>query len=92
MSEGEYLQRLKATIDALPPGSSQDKAARKELAEALGSIIRELREQRGWSVHRLAKKADCNMSAVHHLEQGVNLPGRPLLRRLAWALGQGESE
>jgi ribosome-binding protein aMBF1 (putative translation factor) len=92
MSEGDTRQRLRDLLAEAGAGASQDKAERRALAESIGPIIRELREQRGWSVHQLAKAADCNMSAIHHLEQGVRLPGRPLLRALLWVLSPEESE
>ena len=86
------LQQLRDLIDELGAASSQNRSERKTLIEAIGPIVKALREQAGWSVHQLAKRADCNMSAIHRLEQGVKLPGKPLLEALVWAFGEGRSQ
>jgi transcriptional regulator with XRE-family HTH domain len=52
-----------------------------------GERLTELRESRGWSKCRLARRADTNYVSVLKWERGENTPRPDLLFRLAAALG-----
>jgi|SRR5882672_5866247 len=67
------------------PGAAEAYAAAR-LEYELGSAVRELREQRGWSQSRLAKAAGMTQSAVARFEGGGTVPTLPVLERLAHAL------
>ena len=56
------------------------------LAQALGTTLRQLREQRGWSQEKLAEKADLNRSYVGELERGQALASLLTLEKLACAV------
>lgn len=56
------------------------------LAYELGRMVRQLREQRGWSQSQLARVASMTQSAVARFEAGGTVPSLPVLDRLASAL------
>jgi transcriptional regulator with XRE-family HTH domain len=57
------------------------------LAAPLGTALRQLRDQRGWSQELLAEKADLNRSYVGELERGQVLASLLTLEKLARAFG-----
>ena len=87
--EDAPLQQLRKRLSSLkanyPTGSSTQVA----VAVELGALIRALREQRGWSIHQLAKVADCNLRPVHRLEAGRALPSTAFISRLLYAFEHG---
>lgn len=56
------------------------------LAYELGRVVRQLREDRGWSQTELAGVASMTQSAVARFEAGGTVPTLPVLDRLARAL------
>ncbi len=57
--------------------------------DPLARRIRELRQQRGWSLAELAERAGLRSpSYVFHIENGDKIPRAPVARRLAAALGE----
>ena len=56
------------------------------VAYQLGSAVRTMREQRGFSQSQLARMAGMTQSAVARFEAGGSIPTLPVLDRLAGAL------
>lgn len=56
------------------------------LAFELGTEVRSLREQRGWSQTQLAERAGMTQSAMARFEAGGTVPTLPVLERVAAAL------
>ena len=56
------------------------------VAYELGSAVRTMREQRGFSQSQLARMAGMTQSAVARFEAGGSIPTLPVLDRLAGAL------
>jgi transcriptional regulator with XRE-family HTH domain len=67
------------------PGAREAYQAAR-LAFELGSGVRQLRQQRGWSQAELARAAGMTQSAVARFEAGGTVPTLPVLDRLAAAL------
>jgi len=67
------------------PGAAQAYHA-AAIAYELGSTVRQLRTERGWSQTRLADVAGMTQSAVARFEAGGTVPSLPVLDRLATAL------
>jgi transcriptional regulator with XRE-family HTH domain len=67
------------------PGATEAYDAAR-LAFELGKMVRELREQAGWSQSQLAVRARMTQSAVARFEAGGTVPTLPVLERLAAAL------
>ncbi|HEX6760084.1 MAG TPA: helix-turn-helix transcriptional regulator [Propionibacteriaceae bacterium] len=67
------------------PGAAEAYHAAR-LAYELGSTVRALREQRGWSQTQLAAAAGMTQSAVARFEAGGTVPSLRVLDRLAQAL------
>jgi transcriptional regulator with XRE-family HTH domain len=54
----------------------------------LKTVLKTLREQRGWSMAQLAKKADVTDAYIAQLETGIRRnPSLQVLKRLARAFG-----
>lgn len=53
----------------------------------LGTVIRQLREQRGWSLQALAARAEMDKATVHNVEAGKTDTRGQTLSRIAVALG-----
>jgi HTH-type transcriptional regulator / antitoxin HipB len=56
------------------------------IAFELGTEVRALREQRGWSQTELASRAGMTQSAMARFEAGGTVPTLPVLERIASAL------
>ncbi|MBV8618157.1 MAG: helix-turn-helix transcriptional regulator [Curvibacter sp.] len=56
------------------------------LCRAFGRVLRQRREQAGWSQELLAEKADLNRSYIGELERGQAVPSLITLEKLAAAL------
>lgn len=67
------------------PGAEESYEATR-LAFELGSAVRHLREQLGWTQTQLARAADMSQPAVARFEAGGTVPTIPVLERLAHAL------
>lgn len=67
------------------PGAQEAYQAAR-LAFELGTSVRALREQKGWSQTELARAARMTQSAVARFEAGGTIPTLPVLDRLAHAL------
>jgi transcriptional regulator with XRE-family HTH domain len=52
----------------------------------LGSVVRHLREQRGWSQDELAFRTHTSAANISRIETGKHWPGTDLLKSLAEAL------
>lgn len=85
MTERTEWHDLRARRMAEPGAEESYEAAR--LAFELGSAVRQLREQRGWTQIQLARAADMTQPAVARFEAGGTVPTIPVLERLAQALG-----
>jgi transcriptional regulator with XRE-family HTH domain len=57
-----------------------------DLRAALGSRVKGLREERGWSQAQLAERADLDLTYISGIERGRRNPGLNSLGRLAKAL------
>jgi XRE family transcriptional regulator of biofilm formation len=58
----------------------------------LGSRVRELREEKGWSLTELSQRADISRSYLSQIEQGESMPTQSKIIQLANALGALPSE
>ncbi len=58
------------------------------LVRQFGIVVRQLREQRGWSQERLAELADINRSYLGEIERAHAVPSLATVGKLAAALGQ----
>ncbi len=67
------------------PGAHEEYQAAR-LAFEFGRVVRQLRQQRGWSQTELAHAAGMTQSAVARFEAGGTVPTLPVLDRLADAL------
>ncbi len=56
------------------------------LSNRFGSVIRQTREQFGWSQEALADRADLNRSYLGELERGSAMPSLATIAKLAVAL------
>lgn len=68
------------------PGADEAYQAAR-LAFELGTAVREMRDQRGWTQAQLAEAANMTQPAVARFEAGGTVPTIPVLERLAHALG-----
>ncbi|SFO58876.1 Helix-turn-helix domain-containing protein [Variovorax sp. OK605] len=59
----------------------------KEFVEDFGTVVRQLREGKGWSQDELARCADLNRSYVGEVERGLVIPSIVTARKLADAVG-----
>lgn len=57
------------------------------LALRFGALVRQLREERGWSQERLSEYAELNRSFIGEIERGQAMPSLVTLAKLACALG-----
>lgn len=70
---------------AKPVGSDKKRQTRN-LAEAIGALITDLRKKRGWSQAELAHRARCNESTIRILEMATKSPTLRTLEDVAAAL------
>ena len=56
-------------------------------AERFGAVVRELREQRGWTQEGLAERAEMNASYLGFVERGDNVPTLTIIIQIASGLG-----
>lgn len=66
------------------PGAEEAYDATRRAFE-LGAMVRQMREQRGWTQTRLAKAAGMTQSALARFEAGGTVPTLALLERIAQA-------
>ena len=55
-------------------------------AELFGSVVRELREERGWTQEELAERANMNASYLGFVERGDNVPTLTIIIQIAEGL------
>ena len=55
------------------------------LADRFGSLVRQLRESRGWSQEELAEHAELNRGYVGEIERGGAMPSLATIDKLAIA-------
>lgn len=55
------------------------------LADRFGSLVRQLRESRGWSQEELAEHAELNRGYVGEIERGGAMPSLTTIDKLAVA-------
>ena len=55
-------------------------------AELFGTVVRELREARGWTQEELAERANMNASYLGFVERGDNLPTLTIIIQIAEGL------
>ena len=55
--------------------------------KTLGGLVRSARDERGWTMRTLAKKAEISASYVSAIEKGKSYPSKEVAGRLASALG-----
>lgn len=53
----------------------------------LGELIREAREEKGWTQNQLAYNSGTSPATVSYTENNLNIPQRRVLRKLSQALG-----
>jgi transcriptional regulator with XRE-family HTH domain len=58
----------------------------KHVGERFGSVVRQLREARGWSQERLAGCAELNRSYMGEIERATAMPSLATAAKLAQAL------
>lgn len=63
-----------------------------DVGQRFGTVVRQLREARGWSQERLAGDADLNRSYMGEIERAVAMPSLATAAKLAHALGVPLSE
>lgn len=63
-----------------------------DVALTVGATVRGLREQRGWSLQRLATAARISKQHLWDIERGSARPNEVAIKRLAHALGTRVSE
>jgi transcriptional regulator with XRE-family HTH domain len=78
-----------ATVKGMPPRSKADR-----LPEAIrfGERLRELREQKGWTLERFAEAARMNELQIGHIERGASDPKLSTILKLAKALKVSPAE
>ena len=55
-------------------------------AELFGTVVRELREARGWTQEELAERANMNASYLGFVERGDNVPTLTIIIQIAEGL------
>ena len=78
------LAELRRSRETTPEVAEAYTAAR--LRYELGSVVRERREELGWTQTELARRTGMRQPAVARFEAGGTVPTIPLLERLAEAL------
>lgn len=58
----------------------------RDVVEAFGTAIRQLRLAQGWSQEELAARSDLNRSYLGEIERGVAIPSLLTMQKLAQAL------
>lgn len=59
-----------------------------EVGGVLGSVIRDLRTEKGLSQERLAELCELHRNHISYIERGIKQPTVSVLIRLAYALGK----
>lgn len=68
-------------------GKAEQRQGEARRAHRIGERVRGAREDRGWSLVELAKRAGMHRPNLHRLETGKHLPSLDTLERVAAALG-----
>jgi ribosome-binding protein aMBF1 (putative translation factor) len=84
------IEQLKKEVDSLRDNFPKGRIDKTKLALCIGQLVKEIREQRGWTIHKLAKTIDRNMAFIVDLERGKKLPNLSILEMIVNALEQGE--
>ena len=63
-----------------------------DVGQRFGSVVRQLREARGWSQERLAGRAELNRSYMGEIERATAMPSLATALKLAQALDVPPSE
>ena len=88
VSEEKFLAEVEAEREEILEMGRQHKAQRKERAQSLANRLRQLREQRGFSLAKVARLSGMTRQAVHRIETGENTnPKIDTIARIAQALG-----
>ena len=88
VSEEKFLAKVEAEREEILEMGRQHKAQRKERAQSLADRLRQLREQRGFSLAEVARLSGMTRQAVHRIETGENTnPKIDTIARIAQALG-----
>lgn len=56
---------------------------RADRSQAIGKRVKKLRDERGWSEEKLARKADLSRQTIRNVEAGVGLPKLETLELIA---------
>ena len=64
------IDQLKKEVDSLRGNFPKGRIDKTKLALCLGKLVKEIREQKGWTIHKLAKAIDRNMGSIVELEKG----------------------
>jgi ribosome-binding protein aMBF1 (putative translation factor) len=73
---------------AKPIGGDKERRARN-LGEAIGALVTDLRKQKHWSQAELAHRVGCNESTVRILEMATKSPTLRTLENVAGAFSNG---
>jgi DNA-binding XRE family transcriptional regulator len=84
------IDQLKKEVDSLRDNFPKGRIDKTKLALRLGKLVKEIREQKGWTIHKLAKAIDRNMGSIVELEKGKKLQNISMLGMIIRALEQGE--
>jgi len=58
-----------------------------EQPSRFGALIRQLRDERGWTQEKLAREADITVTSVSNVERGATKPNAETVEKLAAAFG-----
>jgi len=64
----------------------------KTVAREVGMKVRQLRQERGWSLEKLALESNMNATFLGHVERGLRCPTVYTLQRICDGLGISLSE
>lgn len=86
----DKIKQLKNQIEILRVKYPKEKNEKKQTAAIIGNLVKDLREEKGWSIHKLSKILDSNMGNIVKLEKGEKLPYIDLIEKMTRAFEQGE--
>lgn len=78
------MARAATAPDDRPTGEAE----RESIVRAIGPKVRQLRQDSGFSLQQLARRADVSAAAIHKVERGDMVPTVTTLLKLASALGR----